>query len=137
MTLALIINERIKVIREHKGLTASDLARMTGLNQSEISQIESGRKRSPRLDTIQRIARAMDVTIDFLSGGREYPCSLANALALEALDLYLRDSAVHDVQTGALRAVAESATAPQSIMGWNHFINNLRVYESHAGSVLR
>ena len=137
MAPGLIINERIKTIREHKELTASDLARMTGLNQSEISQIESGHKRSPRLDTIQRIARALDVSIDFLSGSHEYPCPIANALALEALELYLRDLSLGDEEVNALRSVAACTTAPQSIKGWEQFVNNLRVYESHTGKAPR
>lgn len=103
---------------------------MTGLNQSEISQIESGSKRSPRLDTVQRIARALDVSLDFLSGGYEYQGSLDKALASESLNLYLRDAHLGEEQMRALRAVAESATAPQSIRDWERFVNNLSVYES-------
>lgn len=130
MPLGLIINDRVKAIREHKNLTGSDLARMTGLNQSEISQIESGTKRSPRLDTIQRIARALDVSLDFLSGSYAYNGSLDRALAWEALNLYLRDVHVSEEQVGALRVVADGATAPQSIREWDQFLKNLALYES-------
>ncbi len=132
MSAGLIINDRIKAIREHKGLSASDLARVTGLNQSEISQIESGRKRSPRLDTIQRIARALDVSIDYLSGRYEYD-SLDKALAAESLKLYLLDVKLREEQVRALQGVAESNSAPQSIREWGRFISNLAVYESHTG----
>src|SRR5881398_2305945 len=114
MPIGQIINDRIRAIREHKGLSASDLARMTGVSQSEISQIETGRKRSPRLDTIQRIALAFEVSLDFLSGRYDYR-SLDEALASESLSLYLRDAKLPDAQARALRGVAESKTAPLSI----------------------
>jgi len=132
MSAGLIINDRIKAIRNHKILSASDLARLSGLNQSEISQIESGQKRSPRLDTIQRIARALDVSIDYLSGGYEYD-SLDKALAEESLKLYLQNVKLHEEQVGALRSVAEGNSAPQSIRDWERFIHNVAVYESHSG----
>ena len=133
MPAGLIINDRIKLIRERKGLTASALARMAGLNQSEISQIESHLKRSPRLDTIQRIARALDVSIDFLLGSYEYRGSLDTALAFEALNLYLRDRNLSEEQISGLRRVAEGSTPPRSIREWEQFVNNLSVYESHRG----
>ena len=117
MSPGLVINDRIRAIREHKKLTGSELAIITGLNQSEISQIESRSKRSPRLDTVQRIARALDVSLDFLSGGIEYQGSLDKALASESLNLYLREANLGEEQIRALRAVGESPTAPQSDSG--------------------
>jgi len=130
----LIINDRIRATRKHKGLNASDLARLTGLNQSEISQIESGRKRSPRLDTIQRIARALDVSIDFLSGSYEYD-SLDKALATESLNLYLRDVKLEERQVSALRAVAQGDGAPQSARDWERFMSNRAAYELQIGGL--
>ncbi|HEX5413791.1 MAG TPA: helix-turn-helix transcriptional regulator [Terriglobia bacterium] len=131
MSPGLIINDRIKAIRERKRLSASELARMAGVNPSEISQIESGRKRSPRLDTVQRIARALDVSIDYLSGQVEHEGSLARALALEALNLYLRESKLDEDEVRGLLGVVETEAAPIWVEEWGKFVVNLRSFLSN------
>jgi transcriptional regulator with XRE-family HTH domain len=105
---------------------------MTGLSESEISQIESGVKRSPRVDTIQRIAMALDVSMDFLLGCFDYGAPLEKALAMESLALFLKASKprVTEEQSRALRKIAESGSGPQSIREWELFLKNVAIYES-------
>jgi DNA-binding XRE family transcriptional regulator len=55
----------IRVWREHRGLSASQLADACGVTVSAISQIESA-KRKPSLDTLKAMARALAVDIDDL-----------------------------------------------------------------------
>ncbi len=54
----------LKQLREAAGLTQFELAVKAGLNLSAITQIESGRRRSPRIDTCRAIAVALGVTVD-------------------------------------------------------------------------
>ena len=132
MRSPLIVNDRIRAIREHKGLRPCDLVRITGLSESEISQIEGGLKRSPRVDTIQRIALALDVSIDFLLGRYDYEGPLGDALAMESLALFLKSSKLQmtEAQSRALREIAESGSGPQSIRGWKLLVENITTYES-------
>lgn len=58
---------RIKVWRNHRGLTMSTLARKAGIAQAFVSQIESG-KREGTLETLRKIAAVLDVTLDDLAG---------------------------------------------------------------------
>lgn len=53
-------------IRATKGLSQSDLARLSGVKQGVISDIESGQTSSPRLDTVKKLADALGCTIDEL-----------------------------------------------------------------------
>ena len=46
-------------------MTAKELAQKAGIMQAYLSQIESG-KRDGTVDTMKRIAEALDVTIDEL-----------------------------------------------------------------------
>ena len=46
--------------------TKSDLARAANLPTSLVSQIESGKIRNPRLDTLLALARALEVSLDQL-----------------------------------------------------------------------
>ena len=48
--------------RHELGLSQGDLARLTGTTQSAIARLESG-QRPPRIDTLLRIADALDAEL--------------------------------------------------------------------------
>jgi transcriptional regulator with XRE-family HTH domain len=56
----------IKQLRERKGWSQSELARRAGISQGVLSDIESGRTKNPRSDTLAAIARALKVPIEKL-----------------------------------------------------------------------
>ena len=56
---------KVAVWREYRGMTAKELAQKAGIMQAYLSQIESG-KRDGTVDTMKRIAEALDVTFDEL-----------------------------------------------------------------------
>ncbi len=55
---AIPVGERIKTIREDKGLSLSDLAQRTGLSEAEIRQVEEELV-SPNLGTLIKLAKAL------------------------------------------------------------------------------
>ncbi len=55
----------IRVWREHRGMTGRRLAEAVEVQQSYISQIETG-KREGTIDVLRRIATALGVTLDDL-----------------------------------------------------------------------
>ena len=57
------IGENIKRIRKVKGISQKDLAKKLSVSQQNLSQYESG-KRKPKLETIAKIAIALDVPLD-------------------------------------------------------------------------
>ena len=60
-----IIGSRIQTARLKKELTQEELAEMVDTNQKHISRIEAGWHRS-NLDTIVAIAKALQVSVDYL-----------------------------------------------------------------------
>ena len=56
---------RIRVWREHRGLTSDALAGKAGIAQGFLSQIETGR-REGTVETLRKIADALSLTIDDL-----------------------------------------------------------------------
>lgn len=58
---------RIKVWRQHRGLTMADLAAKAGISQLTLSNIETG-QRNASLDTLRGLAEALAVTLDDLAG---------------------------------------------------------------------
>lgn len=63
---SLTIGERIKQCRLEHGMTQKDLAERMGISPIGISQYENG-KRSPKIETVDRIAAAIGVDPAYLS----------------------------------------------------------------------
>ena len=60
------IGQRIRDIRVRLSMTQQELAEATGMQQCHIARIEAGRY-SVGLDTLQRIADAFGMDIDFIN----------------------------------------------------------------------
>lgn len=56
----------LRVWREHRGLSARELAERAGLSQAFVSQIETG-KREGSLTSMSALARALGITLDDLA----------------------------------------------------------------------
>jgi len=60
------IAKNIKKYRKEKGLSQDKLARLADVAHATIIKIESGGIQSPTIDTVQKIAKALDVSLDDL-----------------------------------------------------------------------
>ena len=60
------ISKNIKRLRENKGLSQEKLARMADVANNTIIKIESGKNDNPTLDTLKKIAKALDISVDEL-----------------------------------------------------------------------
>ena len=58
----MIIGDRIRSLRETKTLSQGDIEKRTGLLRCYISRVENGHT-VPALDTIEKIARALEVPL--------------------------------------------------------------------------
>jgi transcriptional regulator with XRE-family HTH domain len=63
------ISRRLRSTRDRVGWTREALAYHSGVSWSAIAQIESGRRPSPRPETLWALAQALGVTVDYLLGG--------------------------------------------------------------------
>ena len=61
-----MVAENIKRHRRERGLSQEDLARAAGVTYSALTKIEAGYVQDPRVKTLQRIAIALEVTVDDL-----------------------------------------------------------------------
>ena len=62
------IGERIKVLREEKGLSLDELSKLTGFDVELLSNIETG-KVQPQLGTIIKLSKALDSAFSRLISG--------------------------------------------------------------------
>ena len=58
-------NERLKSLRKKKGYTQIKIQMLTGIDQSDYSKIENG-KRYPTVEQAKRLALALDTSMDFI-----------------------------------------------------------------------
>lgn len=64
--------------RRRSGLTQDQLAAKAGIDQTTISSLETGRKSSPKFDTVVRLAKALDIEPGQLRFGRVQPEAVAS-----------------------------------------------------------
>ena len=62
----MLVAANIQAAMTRGGINAADLARRAKLNPTGVYDILSGKSRSPRLDTIHKIASALGVPISLL-----------------------------------------------------------------------
>lgn len=60
------IGERIRRLRERRGWSREALAYHSGRSWAAIEQIETGRRRDPRISTLMALAGALDVKVEDL-----------------------------------------------------------------------
>jgi len=60
------LSKNLKKLREKKGLSQDRLAKLADIANNTIIKIEQGKNINPRLDTLKRIAKALDVSVDDL-----------------------------------------------------------------------
>ena len=60
------IAENVKRLKKEKGFSKSDLVRETGLDYHTIAKIENGKTPDPRINTVIKLAAALNKTLDQL-----------------------------------------------------------------------
>ena len=60
------VGQRVRVVREERGLTQHALSELTGVTTDMISRLENGRYTTPGLRTLFRIADGMGLTVSAL-----------------------------------------------------------------------
>lgn len=63
--------ERIQKVLSFRDMSQADVCRITGLSSAKVSQVVSGSTRDPRISTIVPIAKALDVSLDYLVFGKQ------------------------------------------------------------------
>jgi transcriptional regulator with XRE-family HTH domain len=73
----MIIGDRIRLLREDKNLSQGDIEKRTGLLRCYISRVENGHT-VPAIETLEKLARAMEVPLYQLFYDGEEPPALPN-----------------------------------------------------------
>lgn len=60
------LSKNLKKLREQKGLSQDRLAKLADIANNTIIKIEQGENINPTLDTLRKLAKALDVSVDDL-----------------------------------------------------------------------
>jgi transcriptional regulator with XRE-family HTH domain len=60
------ISKTVKRLREKMGLSQEKLARLADVSNNTIINIEAGRQDNPTIDTLKKVAKALDVSVEEL-----------------------------------------------------------------------
>ena len=60
------ISKTLRKLREQKGLTQEKLARLADVSNNTVIKIEASKNENPTLDTLKKLAKALDISVDDL-----------------------------------------------------------------------
>ncbi|WP_078597183.1 helix-turn-helix domain-containing protein [Evansella clarkii] len=66
-----MIGKVIRQKRKEKGISLSELSRLTGVSKSYLSYIERGLKKNPSIDVTKKIFKTLDLPITLLASLEE------------------------------------------------------------------
>ena len=81
----MIIGDRLREMREQKKLSQGDIEKRTGLLRCYISRVENGHT-VPAIETLEKLARALEVPLYHLFYEGEEPPKLPNLLKRKSSD---------------------------------------------------
>jgi transcriptional regulator with XRE-family HTH domain len=81
----MIIGDRLRALREERKFSQGDVEKRTGLLRCYISRVENGHT-VPAIETLEKMARALEVPLYQLFYDGEEPPELANLLKRKAAD---------------------------------------------------
>ena len=58
--------KNVKRLREAKGLSQEKLARLADVANNTLIKMETGENKNPTLETLKRVAKALEVSVDEL-----------------------------------------------------------------------
>ena len=81
----MVISDRLRELRESKKLSQGDIEKRTGLLRCYISRVENGHS-VPAIETLEKLARALEVPLYQLFYDGEKPHQLPNLLKRKTSD---------------------------------------------------
>ena len=81
----MIIGDRLRALREEKKLSQGDIEKKTGLLRCYISRVENGHT-VPAIETLEKMARALEIPMYKLFYDGEEPPKLPNLLKRKTAD---------------------------------------------------
>jgi transcriptional regulator with XRE-family HTH domain len=114
--------ERLKRLREARGLSKYRLARLSGISEAYLSQLESGVVANPRGDTLKSLAKGLNISVSELTGEiRHSPEEALSEIEVSIkayIPVYAEVSAGLGIEPVDYVAVTRSRPAPETLRAY-------------------
>lgn len=117
---AMTVGERIKLLRSRKGWGSGKLSEASGVSRAYLWQLETGGKDRPTLDTLEKLARALDVRVSELAEDDPSP-EPSQALPRGLAEFVRKRGKFYGVQSGdvdVLRRIHYRGNQPHAAEDW-------------------
>ncbi|MCZ2077921.1 MAG: helix-turn-helix domain-containing protein [Bryobacterales bacterium] len=101
--------DRLKLIREKRGLSQAALADLAGVSKRQITRYEGG-SGDPTSDTLYRIAHALQCSVDFLLDLTDEQTGHVPEIAPDILRMARQFSELPEPLRNAIKAILRSQT---------------------------
>lgn len=61
------LSKNLRRLREYKGFSQEKLARLASVSNNTIIKIEAGKNKNPTLETLKKITKVLEISIDNLT----------------------------------------------------------------------
>ena len=117
--------DRLKALREAKGLSQEALASIANVAHSTIAKIERGTTATTGTEILERLALALDSTTDYFFGRGFEDLHASDAAARMSFDVFARDPRFTHEQRERCRRVLPHKDAPKTTQAWRSFAEML------------
>ena len=97
--------ENLKAELEYQGLQLKELSAKCGISRNTLGNYLTGHNSIPSADTAVRIARALDVTVEYLVTGKEFSRSLPRISPIRYRKIFEEITRLDDIDLEAVGAL--------------------------------
>lgn len=87
------VGQKLKAIREKKGLSHPDLESLSGVKSRTLQDVEYGVTKQPGFETVVKMATALDVSLDELIGHKTSESATRDQIVAPAIQILSRFAA--------------------------------------------
>lgn len=107
------IGNRIRSVREEKGLSLDDIAMQIGVTRSTVQRYECGKIEKPKLPVLEAIARALQVNPAWLVGKSD---DKMGGVRYQTLDIFTSEPAKEALYGMLTKALNESFSGDEFVL---------------------
>lgn len=121
------VGARIRMERNRSGLSLARLAEMTGISKTYLVRLEGDEKANPSLETLHRIATALDVTVADLLGRPRMTFETDDAIVSPSLRAFADETQITAAELKMLASIRwRRGDEPRTPDRWRFIYNSLK-----------
>lgn len=121
-------------LRIAKGLSRTQLAKLVPMHRSYLCQIEQGTHSNLGREKLRGLAKALDVSIDYLDSDDIVETRSWEKVAVDkSLEQFLSRSDLAQEEKEGLRRASFTQGAPRSVKKWEEWLDAFRAYSQPKG----